>query len=52
MGDLYGAPPGYALHGRLGALVFDPLLPGPWWPAQPAPDAELLRRVIDGLRRL
>ncbi|HEU5333978.1 MAG TPA: hypothetical protein VFU73_14455 [Actinocrinis sp.] len=52
MGDPYSVLPGYSLHGLLGALVTDPRLPGPWWPPQVAPDAELLRRVIEGLRRL
>lgn len=52
MGELYGAPLEYVPHSPLGVLVTDPLLPGPWWPPQPAPDAELLRRVIEGLRRL
>ena len=52
MGDLYSTGIDYVPRGRLGALVTEPRLPGPWWPAQPAPDAELLRRVIEGLRHL
>jgi hypothetical protein len=52
MRDLYGVSRGCSLHGVLGSLVTDPVLPGPWWPAQPSPDAALLRRVLEGLRRL
>ena len=52
MGDPYGPAVGYRPCSRLGVLVTDPLLPGPWWPRQPVPDAELLRRVVDGLCRL
>jgi hypothetical protein len=35
----------------LGRLVAPPRLPGPWRPAQPAPDPAMLRRVLEGLRR-
>jgi hypothetical protein len=52
MNDSCDAVQGYGPHSQLGALVTDPQMPDPWWPAQPTPEAILLHRVREGLRRL